>query len=159
MNILMYGSSCEPHFMLIYRTSDDWRTCAIVGASLSSYLSDKFRSWLTPQQSQFPGLCYTGLDSILHSFLPRSSGVIFRFSFNRGLPRLCWIPGKFEIFIPPALHGVLLGPPECRVILDLHWAVSSWMPSNSWHTGLSFIPPALLPIFETGVPLVLLNAE
>ena len=48
--------------------------CAIAGALLSSYLSDKFRSWLTPQQSQFPGLWYTGLDPILHSFLRRSFG-------------------------------------------------------------------------------------
>ena len=48
--------------------------CAIAGAFLSSYLSNKFRSWLTPQQSQFPGLWYTGLDPILHSFLRRSFG-------------------------------------------------------------------------------------
>ena len=47
---------------------------AIAGAFLSSYLSNKFRSWLTPQQSQFPGLWYTGLDPILHSFLRRSFG-------------------------------------------------------------------------------------
>ena len=69
--------SCEPHFMPIYRTSDDWCTNIIAGAPMSSYLSNKFRSWLTPQQSQFPGLWYTGLESILHSFLPRSSGPCF----------------------------------------------------------------------------------
>ena len=48
--------SCEPHFMLIYRTSDDWCASIIAGAPMSSYLSNKFRSCPTPQQSQFPGL-------------------------------------------------------------------------------------------------------
>ena len=41
MNILMHGSSCEPHFMLIYRTSDDRRFCVIAGAPMSSYLSSR----------------------------------------------------------------------------------------------------------------------